>query len=170
MEQEQTSDQTTSNQNQTASPVAVPQTPGTEDQNKKKSNKTLIIVIVLIVFFALIAPIGIIAAMTLTSLGSARDKAADARVKGYVSSLRGEAQIYQVDHNETFIGLSSDPKIKKYSDDIKALGSELKIQGLSNSTFVIYAQLPTAKTIWCVDATGFAGEIKIISPSQKNCQ
>lgn len=141
-----------------------------QDLNQKKSNKSLIMIIVVILFFFMVVPAGIIAAMTLTGLNSARNKADDARIKSDISQMRNAAEIYYEKNNYSYIGLANDPSIGPLATDIKEYGSELKIQGLSTSTYVAYAQLVASRGIWCSDYTGFSGEVTSVSPTQTSCK
>jgi len=56
----------------------------------------------LIELLVVIAIIGILAAMVLVALGSARNKAKDARIQGAVSSFRSAAEMFASDNNSTY--------------------------------------------------------------------
>ncbi len=129
---------------------------------KKWANAGLIVFVITFVFTIIIFGL-----MVKVALGGAQEKAKDARIKGDIAQTRNVAEQYYSTHNGTYVGFTGDPTINQ---DIQDQGSMVKIQGTSTGTYVIYAQLPNAKTIWCADATGVSKEVNSISPTQTACK
>lgn len=133
---------------------------------QSNSNKKLIIVVVAIIlgFFLIVG--GILAATVLVNLNSSRDKAKDTQIKSNIQSLRNSTEIYY-ETNKTYKGWTADSKI---SNSIQQLGSSVVTQGLGNKTYVIYAKLPSTQKLYCIDGSGFSGEITNLSVDKTSCQ
>lgn len=95
-----------------------------------------------------------------------KQKAAENKVRADLMQLRTAAEIYY-EADRSYVGFTGQEEINQ---DIKTSGSEVNIQGLTESTFVLSAILPYSKTVYCVDTTGFAGSVSNISPTQTTCQ
>jgi prepilin-type N-terminal cleavage/methylation domain-containing protein len=104
----------------------------------------------LIELLVVIAIIGILAGVVLTSLGSARSSAADAKVKSQLASMRAEAEIAFTNDGDY--------------DGVCAAGEAL-LAGIgtgggaatcvdSENAWSASAPLPGAGGFWCVDSTG----------------
>ena len=137
----------------------------------------------LIELLVVIAIIGILATIVLTSLGSARSKANDAKISGQLSSMRAQAQLYStatatgqaIPTAAVTAGDGSNPitaAVGNLFSDATAGSNSLAnlIEGLPGSTPVYYyadPSLPSAGAAWsfaagtstgafCVDYTGVA--------------
>lgn len=103
----------------------------------------------------------------IVSLLTARQKAAEARIKSDLSQLRAQAEMYYDTNGNSYVGFTGSEEIVQ---DIKTYGAEVKFQSVTQSTYLAYVILPHSKTIYCVDSTGFAAVVPRITPDQKTCQ
>lgn len=71
---------------------------------------------------------------------------------------------------KTYEGMDNDVDYKTVANYVKDHGSELRLQGLSDTTFVAWAVLPKSGKIYCADAKNYTGEVQNISPNQTTCQ
>lgn len=155
------------NQNpQPISPVPPTPPPVSQQPPQKPNNKKTIIIILVVVFGSILLIVGILAVMIVVSLGGARGKAQDAAIKGSMSTLPASVEVY-FDKNRTYVGWNADQTVQ---NAVQKNGSEVKVQGLSTNSYVIYVQLPTSKKIFCLDASGFQNEITSIKPTQTTCR
>lgn len=92
---------------------------------------------------------GILATMVITSLGSAREKAKDAAIKGQLSSVGAIASVYY-NKNSTLIGFDKSPEIINIQSSVKQYNSELIFQTVTKDNFVGYAKLPSSGKVFCV--------------------
>ena len=128
----------------------------------------------LIELLVVIAIIGILATIVLTSLGNARSGANDSKVKGQLSNMRGQAQMYTGTGSAVGATLAT-TTIASATNLFAETGSsslEKLVNGLPSGTFVYYqasAGLPSAgaqwifgaylnsgKDIFCTDYNGLA--------------
>lgn len=94
------------------------------------------------------------------------DTADEIKIKQYLSSIRGDIVRYG-ESKKTFAGWTADETTVA---EVKALGSELKTQGLTEKTYVIFAKMPSSKLIFCMDNKNFTGEIKSLMSWAKTCK
>lgn len=93
------------------------------------------------------------------------DTAEEIKIKQNMSSLRGDiVRFYE--EKKTYEGWKPNDAA---TNQVKAMGSELKTQALTKDNYIIYAKLPTSKTVFCMDKT-FTGEVKSLSGWAKSCQ
>ena len=125
----------------------------------------------LIELLVVIAIIGILSAVVLASLNTARSKGQDAAVQSDLSTIQTQAEIYYGGAgNNTYgtTGSTCSTAGSLFAADatiVRAIaamdtanGSGLVICGNSGSAYAIQAQLISDTTkYWCVDSTGFAG-------------
>lgn len=94
------------------------------------------------------------------------DTADEIKIKQYLSSLRGYIVRYH-DEKQTYEGWT--PNVTTV-DQVKKMGSELKTQALTKDTYIIFAKMPSSKTIFCMDANNYTAEINVLMPWAKACQ
>ncbi len=151
----------------------------------------------LIELFLVIAIIGILASVILTSLGSSRDKGVDASIKSILSNSRVQAEIFSMGRNpvsfDTVCGATTDaigPSVlsaaKKlrsafttvgtdavafaYSATAATSGAAVCHDSASGWAAVISLKKPvTANSGWCVDSTGKAKEVTSLAANAIVC-
>jgi len=117
----------------------------------------------LIELLVVIAVIGILAAIVFVSVGSARNKAKDATVKGDLASIPAAAEIIYDSANPnsyTTVCNSGTESRKAYDSAVTASGKTRNACVDSDTTWVACVELnASADNAWCVDSAGFKGEI-----------
>lgn len=112
----------------------------------------------LIELLVVIAIIGILAAVVLASLNDARDSGADASAKTTMSNLRSQAEIYYNKTNFTYSGMCAAEGITLLdaATTTTGMGAGVCNDGATSTA----ASVPLRNgNHFCVDSTGFAGEI-----------
>ena len=114
----------------------------------------------LIELLVVIAIIGILAAVVLGSLNDARDNANDASAKTSMNNIRNSAEIYYSENTFSYTGVCADvpggiPRLRTAAEDQTGNTS------LCNDADGAYAAEITLRStnIFCIDSTGFAGEV-----------
>jgi prepilin-type N-terminal cleavage/methylation domain-containing protein len=116
----------------------------------------------LIELLVVIAIIGLLAAIVLASLNTARSKGADAAIKGNISSIRSQAQIVFENDDGIYTNLCADETV------VNALGAATAASGgtpvcySNDAEWVSASPLKTDPTTWwCADHSGAAIEIPV---------
>ena len=125
----------------------------------------------LIELLVVIAIIGILSAVVLASLNTARDKGNDAAVQSDMSTIRTQAEIFRSDHNNSYgaVGSTCNAAASVFTDQtitnaiagITTAANAAPICGSTLTAYAIQAKLPSSATAsttsyWCVDSTGKA--------------
>lgn len=95
-----------------------------------------------------------------------KDTATDIKLKQNISSLRGDISRH-FDDKKTYKGWTPS---NSAAENLSKIGSEIKTGDLTDSTYMVYAQEPDSKIYFCIDNTGFTGELTKISSKQKSCK
>ncbi len=126
----------------------------------------------LIELLVVIAIIGILAAMVITNLRTAREKARDASAITSMSSARAEAENYYDETNLSYAGLcatgsytpATTGTLTKFENLMVAAANANSqtvtcvVGGTNSQQYYAYTTLFTADT-FCIDSSGFAGKI-----------
>jgi prepilin-type N-terminal cleavage/methylation domain-containing protein len=113
----------------------------------------------LIELLVVVAIIGILSAVVLASLNSARERARDASAKGSMSSIRAQAEIFYDNSNNNYAGMCSDPAITSL---LLAAGNQTgQTADCHDDSQHRYTAGITLNNdnYFCVDSNGYAGEI-----------
>jgi prepilin-type N-terminal cleavage/methylation domain-containing protein len=136
----------------------------------------------LIELLIVVAIIGILSAVVLTSLGSARSKAKEAIAKSQMASMRAQAELFASSNSNLYATpASGSPTVPNMfttgaasnglDELIKAVESDLGVTlatGASSNAWAV--KTPTSATLdWCVDSTGYAG-VKKTTGTSTTCQ
>lgn len=102
-----------------------------------------------------IAIIGILSAMILVALNTARTRAKDVRVKSSVNQAAKNATVWGLERNNNWTGWASlaNTDLTKFRTDIGNQGGSSTVGGL-NSIWYIRAYLPGEADYICVDQKG----------------
>ncbi|HVS79851.1 MAG TPA: type II secretion system protein [Candidatus Paceibacterota bacterium] len=135
----------------------------------------------LIELLVVIAIIGILSAVVLASLNSARAKGADAAVKSDLSSIRAEAEIYYDNNNKYGASATScttagtmfadDNQIKNALAQAKLTGQGGQVCTISStgSDYLVATQIKSTTHYWCIDSTGVARDVATVSSGAITC-
>jgi len=127
----------------------------------------------LIELLVVIAIIGILAAIIISNLGDARSLAKDSSGSATLSSARGAAELYYVETGNTYDeatatpgstvdGLCDDATFEALIDDAAVAVDGTGATGTCHAVPTAYAatiDLTDDDTAYCIDSSGFAGEI-----------
>ncbi len=128
----------------------------------KKVKAKNLVVIIIIVFFVMVF-IGILSAIVLASLSSARTKAGDARAEATLMSMRAQAEIYSMttsqDDTANYEGFCSDVNALTLLAEVKNTNGIEPVCFDAKESYAAQAALSTG-TYYCVDSTEFKGEVQ----------
>ncbi len=132
----------------------------------------------LIELLVVIAIIGILSAVVLSALGTARNKSADAAVKSNLSSARAEAELFFENNNYSYDTVCGTSGTNKIGDNVNAAeraytgGSVTTYADATNATWntaqchdtagswaatvPLKASTSGTPSMWCVDSAGTA--------------
>jgi type IV pilus assembly protein PilA len=114
----------------------------------------------LIELLVVIAIIGILSAVVLASLNTARSKGSDAAVMSDLSGIRTQAQIYYGDNSNSYTGVCDDTTIAKQiaaADTANGATGAVKCDATGGTAYAVAADLVTTPgTTYCVDSAGTA--------------
>lgn len=125
----------------------------------------------LIELLVVVAIIGILASVVLAALGSARSKATEAKIKSELSSARAQAEIYYIQHSNSYSpsGSTTDCTAEMFGDTPAAGGMADLLDSITNGTpnnadcnatateWAVSA--PLGSVYWCVDSLGASRQI-----------
>jgi len=144
---------------------------------KKRLSKGFTLIELLVV----IAIIGILSAVVLASLNTARNKGKDASAKASIESIRASAEIYYnstADAGSTQLGggnkyyVDATHTVCENPDVVKLLTAATAQAGASDcaanssgNSYTAYVTLNEPSTFFCVDSTGFSGTVATVTAS-----
>ena len=114
----------------------------------------------LIELLVVVAIIGILATVVLASLGTARTRAADAAIRSAMSGARNELALAHLD-NSTYESATDvcTATVASFTTSVGDNGGTNIVCNASPSDYAYYAVLNDGSTYFCVDSSGFAGEV-----------
>lgn len=111
----------------------------------------------LIELLVVIAIIGILSAIVLASLNSARTKGADAAIKGNLNGIRAQAELVY-DNTVSYDTVCADPNVSAAGDAASQAYDGTKTADVCNDSATAWAMQVPLKTSgagrYCVDSTG----------------
>lgn len=110
----------------------------------------------IIELIVVIAIIGVLASIILTSVSSYIGKSKDSRIKSEVSAISTGAAIYYSE-NFTYSGYK-DGLSSKFAPVVE--GSDYEFTTDNTTAYVVYAKLSTSDNYWCADSTGTVVEME----------
>lgn len=115
----------------------------------------------LIELLVVIAIIGILSSVVLASLNTARDKGADAAAKSNLNGARAQAELFYDGNGYSYAGLctaatGTAKQIKAATTSVADLSTT--VCNASSTAWGIEVKLKNGN-YYCVDSTGYAGEI-----------
>ena len=113
----------------------------------------------LIELLVVIAIIGMLAAVVLASLNSARNKGADAAKKSSVNNIRAQAEIVY-DNAGTYDNICADPTV------VNAVAASAGSCTDSATAWAVATQLSNGTTAYCVDSTGNSDEATVVAATE----
>lgn len=128
-----------------------------------KNNKGFTLIEMLVV----IAVIGILSAATLTALGPARSKAKDTKIISALNQIRAVAETLYTTAGTypSAADMKADSNIAKSSTEIAANGGtgfEMRTNGtldIAGSAYAAFATLNSSTKVYCIDSSGYSGEL-----------
>jgi len=124
----------------------------------------------LIELLVVIAIIGLLAAIVLASVGTARSKGVDATVQGQLNSARSQAELYSSGNSNSYSGVCADTTFAKIlagaasptgatvQGTFGAIETSTQVYCYATATAWIVQAPKTNSKYWCVDSTGNSKE------------
>lgn len=128
-----------------------PQPNQSTPQDQKANNNKLYWIIGLAACLPLLVIVGILAAMVLVSMGSAREKAKEAAIKAAAGSVSSAAAGYY-DENKTYVGLSKDQNVVEANQGISQYGVQFVTKQETNNNFVMFVNMPDNESVYCISS------------------
>ncbi len=126
----------------------------------------------LIELLVVIAIIGILAAVVIASLNSARSKGADAAKKANLSNARAQAELFY-DTGSTYVGVCSTTTAGAIGNMVVAAGSTVTSSAATNcgSNATAYAAWSSAIDggVWCIDSLGSSRRVASVTAGATVC-
>lgn len=116
----------------------------------------------LIELLVVIAIIGILAAVVLASLNTARGKGQDAAVKANLNNIRAQAELFYDDNAQSYDGVCADTNVARAVTAAGTAGGGTGVCNDEDTAWAAWAPLRnpgTAGEGWCVDWTGASEEV-----------
>lgn len=113
----------------------------------------------LIELLVVIAIIGILAAVVLASLNDARSSGSDAAIKQSLGNLRSQAEIFYNQNDFSYDGMCA--TVTDVLDSVENAngGTAPECADVGTSWGAESVMVASTTAYWCVDSTGFAGQI-----------
>ncbi|MDO8408101.1 MAG: type II secretion system protein [bacterium] len=112
----------------------------------------------LIELLVVIAIIGILSAVVLASLNTARSKGQDAAIQSDIAGIRTQAEIYYGDNANSYASMCTNATVVNQLAGIKSANGN--VDATCNDDVAVYAVasplVATANTAWCADSTGIS--------------
>jgi len=118
----------------------------------------------LIELLVVIAIIGILSAVVLASLNTARNKGADAAIKSNIDNARAAAELFYDNNGNSYTSVCTDPTgIKNMWDGAKnAYGSgSVTFCNTNGTAWAMSSNLKATTSYYCVDSTGKTGSANL---------
>lgn len=126
------------------------------------------VLIVFIILFGVVL-LGIVATVVLASLGTARQRAADASIQAHLSILRGQAEIYSGQNQDGgYSGLCNDGKTLEILNKLPKVKNTSFVCNDSVKEFAAASQLNSGG-YFCVDSAGKAEKMDAGITTQTRC-
>lgn len=110
----------------------------------------------LIELLVVIAIIGVLSAVVLASLNTARSKGNDAAIQSDLSTIQTQAEISYSNTNNTYSSVCTDPTVvKALTGASTANGGTAPVCNTSTTAYAVSSKMSSDPTrYWCVDSTG----------------
>lgn len=101
-----------------------------------------------------VAIIGILAAIVMVSLNTARNKGKNGAIKAQMAQLRSAAEMFSEDNSGSFTGWCADGETAKISAGVVNSGGASFACNDSDSAWAAEVSLAGGAGFWCVDSSG----------------